>query len=106
MPVTPLEWELLLAVVLDVAARVETLSERAKEHGFDNRLLTRLMREGRVDATTEEAVGGALEPPADGADGSRGAGARPPRLDPPQAMGTRDEVERGGDGVPSGAVCG
>ena len=65
VPVTPLEWELLLAVVLDVAARVETLSQRAKEHGFDNRLLTRLMREGRVDATTEAAVWGALEPPAD-----------------------------------------
>ena len=61
VPVTPVEWELLLAVVLDVAARVETLRQRAREQGFDNRLLTRLMREGRVEATTEEAVWGALE---------------------------------------------
>ena len=64
VPVTPLEWELLLAVVLDVSARVETLRQRAQEQGLDNRLLTRLMREGRVDATTEEAVWGALEQPA------------------------------------------
>ena len=54
-----------MAVVPDGAGRVETLGRRAKEHGFDNRLLARLMREGRVDATTEEAVWGALEPPAD-----------------------------------------
>ena len=64
VPVTPVEWELLLAVVLGVAARVESLSRRALEQGFDNRLLTRLMREGRVDSTTEEAVWGALEQPA------------------------------------------
>ncbi len=61
VPVTPLEWELLLAVVLDVTARVESLRQRAKEQGFDNRLLTRLMREGHVDSKTEEAVWGALE---------------------------------------------
>lgn len=58
---TPLEWELLLAVVLDSPARVEVLRAHLREHGFDGRLLTRLLREGHVESATEEAVWAVLE---------------------------------------------
>ena len=54
---TPLEWELLLAVVLGNGARAEAIAERfAGTGGCDGRLLTRLMREGRVETETEEAI--------------------------------------------------
>lgn len=58
---TPLEWELLLAVVLDSTARIEALRTHMREHGFDGRLLTRLLREGHVASATEEAVWKHLE---------------------------------------------
>jgi hypothetical protein len=58
---TPLEWELLLAVVLDAPARIEVLRARMRDAGFDGRLLTRLLREGHVAAATEEAVWKHLE---------------------------------------------
>jgi hypothetical protein len=58
---TPLEWELLLAVVLDSAPRITALRVTMRERGFDGRLLTRLLREGHVDAATEEAVWAVLE---------------------------------------------
>ena len=61
VPTTPLEWELLLAVVLESAARIEVLRDHLRTHGFDNRLLTRLLREGHVGAATEEAVWRQLE---------------------------------------------
>ena len=61
---TPLEWELLFAVMLDSSSRIEALRTRMREHGFDNRLLTRLLREGHVPSATEEAVWAVLETPS------------------------------------------
>ncbi len=58
---TPAEWELMLAVVLGIQSRTELLGEHLREHGFDNRLLTRLLRESRVKRDTEEAVWAVLE---------------------------------------------
>jgi len=58
---TPLEWDLMLAVVLESRSRIEVLGEHLREHGFDNRLLTRLLREGRVERATEEAVWAVVE---------------------------------------------
>ncbi|MFA7250295.1 MAG: hypothetical protein WC273_11775 [Dehalococcoidia bacterium] len=58
---TPLEWELVLAVVLGAAGRVEALRERMVSEGYDSRLIVRLLREGRVAAHTEEAVWAVLE---------------------------------------------
>jgi hypothetical protein len=58
---TPLEWELLLSVVLDSASRVEALRACMRGRGFDGRLLTRLLREGHVESATEEAVWAVLE---------------------------------------------
>ena len=58
---TPLEWELLLAVVLGAAARLSALRDRLRDASYDGRLLTRLLREGRVQPATEEAVWAALE---------------------------------------------
>jgi hypothetical protein len=59
--VTPLEWELLLAVILGAAARLSALREQLRDASYDGRLLTRLLREGRVQPATEEAVWAALE---------------------------------------------
>ena len=59
--VMPLEWELLLAVLLDSSTRVEALRTLMRENGFDGRLLTRLLREGHVQPATEEAVWQQLE---------------------------------------------
>jgi hypothetical protein len=61
VPVLPLEWELMLAVVLEQRSRTEVLQGHFAEHGFDNRLLTRLLREGRVEKDTEEAVWAVVE---------------------------------------------
>lgn len=58
---TPLEWELLLAVVLDTQPRVEALRTCMRANGFDGRLLTRLLREGHVQSATEDAVWAVLE---------------------------------------------
>ena len=58
---TPPEWELLLAVVLGIGARVDQLRRYLREHGFDSRLIVRLLREGRVDRETEDAVWSVLE---------------------------------------------
>ena len=58
---TPLEWELVLAVVLGAASRVEVLRERMIADGYDSRLIVRLLREGRVASHTEEAVWAILE---------------------------------------------
>ena len=58
---TPLEWELLLAVVLGNDARAAAIGERLRPEGHDGRLLIRLMREGHVGAETEEAVWKHLE---------------------------------------------
>lgn len=62
---TPLEWELLLGVVLGATSRVREVGSRLRERGADGRLLTRLMREGHVKASTEEAVWAVLEHGAD-----------------------------------------
>ena len=64
--VTPLEWELLVATVLNAKPRVETLSAHLRAEGSDGRLLTRLMREGHVQPETEEAVWAALEQDSNG----------------------------------------
>jgi hypothetical protein len=58
---TPLEWELLLAVVLDTGPRIEALRPVMRDRGYDGRLLTRLLREGHVESATEEAVWAVLE---------------------------------------------
>ena len=59
---TPLEWELLLAVVLDNQQRTEAIRDHVAEHdSCDGRLLTRLMREGHVESETEEAVWALIE---------------------------------------------
>ncbi|MEX2228163.1 MAG: hypothetical protein WEB13_00860 [Dehalococcoidia bacterium] len=58
---TPLEWELVLAVVLGAHARQEALRDRMRAHGYDSRLIVRLLREGRVTHETEEAVWSVLE---------------------------------------------
>lgn len=59
--VAPLEWELLLAHVLGMQQRIEDLLPVLRRRGFDGRLLTRLMREGRVSRDTEEGVWALLE---------------------------------------------
>jgi len=59
--VTPLEWELLLAVILDAGPRLSALRDQLRDATYDGRLLTRLLREGRVQPATEEAVWAALE---------------------------------------------
>ena len=58
---TPLEWELILAVCLGYHSRIEAIRERMREVGYDSRLVVRLLREGRVQPATEEAVWAVLE---------------------------------------------
>jgi hypothetical protein len=58
---TPPEWELLLAVVLGIGERVDRLCGHLRTRGFDSRLIVRLLREGRVDRETEDAVWSVLE---------------------------------------------
>lgn len=58
---TPLEWELVVAVVLGATPRIDALSARMLEGGYDSRLIVRLLREGRVEAHTEEALWAVLE---------------------------------------------
>jgi hypothetical protein len=58
---TPPEWELMLAVVLGIGERIEQLRQHLRTQGFDSRLVVRLLREGRVDRETEEAVWSVLE---------------------------------------------
>lgn len=58
---TPLEWELLLAVVLGARMRTLALREHLRANSYDGRLLTRLLREGHVQPETEEAVWAVLE---------------------------------------------
>jgi len=58
---TPLEWELILSVCLGYHARVDAIRERMREVGYDSRLVVRLLREGRVQPATEEAVWAVLE---------------------------------------------
>lgn len=59
--VSPLEWELLLACILGMRQRLDELLPVLRTRGHDGRLLTRLMREGRVHRETEEAVWALLE---------------------------------------------
>ncbi len=58
---TPLEWELLLAVVLGNDERASAIGDHLRAHSHDGRLLIRLMREGHVGSETEEAVWKLLE---------------------------------------------
>ncbi len=58
---TPLEWELLLAVVLDNTERAAKIARVLRGRSWDGRLLTRLTREGHVSSSTEEAVWQLLE---------------------------------------------
>jgi hypothetical protein len=62
---TPLEWELILAVCLGAHSRLEALRAAMIDRGYDTRLIVRLLREGRVEPSTEEAVWAVLERPAD-----------------------------------------
>lgn len=61
---TPLEWELILAVCLGSTARIQLLREFLMERGYDTRLMVRLLREGRVDPSTEETVWSVMERPS------------------------------------------
>ena len=61
VPATPLEWEFLLAVILGAQTRLTTLVNHLKGSSYDGRLLTRLLREGRVQTETEDSVWLALE---------------------------------------------
>ena len=58
---TPLEWELLLSVVLDNMDRATEIARVLRGRGWDGRLITRLTREGHVHTATEEAVWQLLE---------------------------------------------
>jgi hypothetical protein len=58
---TPLEWELILAVVLGGTGRIAAIRARMIDTGYDSRLVVRLLREGRVAPETEEAVWAVLE---------------------------------------------
>lgn len=58
---TPLEWELLLAVVLGNNDRATAIGDHLRDSGHDGRLLIRLMREGHVGVDSEEAVWKHLE---------------------------------------------
>lgn len=60
---TPLEWELVLAVVLAASQRIDAVGQRMLDSGYDSRLVVRLLREGRVARHTEEAVWAVLEHP-------------------------------------------
>ena len=60
---TPLEWELVLGVVLGASQRVDAVAQRMISAGYDSRLVVRLLREGRVARHTEEAVWAILEHP-------------------------------------------
>ncbi len=60
---TPLEWELILAVCLGADERVQALRAHMLAHDYDTRLVVRLLREGRVEEATEEAVWSVLERP-------------------------------------------
>ncbi len=60
---TPLEWELLLAVVLGAEERAAALIDVMSERPADGRLITRLLREGHVEPATEELVWAAIEHP-------------------------------------------
>jgi hypothetical protein len=59
--VTPLEWELLLAVVLSARDRADALVAALADRPADGRLMTRLLREGHVEPATEELVWAAIE---------------------------------------------
>ena len=89
---TPLEWELLLAVVLDNTERASEIARVLRGREWDGRLLTRLMREGHVHAATEQAVWQLLE---------QGG----PRLAPAARARTGDESAADGESVldPDGA---
>ena len=58
---TPLEWEVILAVCLGAHERVQALRRVMVSRGYDSRLVVRLLREGRVEPATEEAVWAVLE---------------------------------------------
>ena len=83
---TPLEWELLLAGVLDNGDRASEIARVLRGRGWDGRLITRLTREGHVHAATEEAVWQLLE---------NGG----PSLAPPARSGQGGSAEAAGDGT-------
>ena len=58
-------WELILAVCLGAQDRIHALRTRMLTAGYDTRLVVRLLREGRVEQATEEAVWAVLERPED-----------------------------------------
>jgi len=62
---TPLEWELILAVCLGAEERIQSLRTHMLANEYDTRLVVRLLREGRVEESTEEAVWSVLERPAE-----------------------------------------
>lgn len=79
---TPLEWELLLAVVLDNATRADEIASVLRGRGWDGRLITRLTREGHVRTATEEAVWQLLENGGPHLASAARSGDAGPALDP------------------------
>ena len=61
VPCSTTEWELVLAVVTGARDRSDLLGRHLRTEGFDSRLVVRLLREGRVERETEEAVWSILE---------------------------------------------
>lgn len=58
---TPIEWELLVAILTEKEDLIDLLKNILKRRGYDGRLVVRLLREGRVDQETEETVWKILE---------------------------------------------
>jgi len=58
---TPLEWELLVAILTGKDDLIDLLKNILRRRGYDGRLVVRLLREGRVDQETEETVWKILE---------------------------------------------
>ena len=58
---TPIEWELLVAILTEKRESIDLLKKILSRRGYDSRLVVRLLREGRVDQETEENVWKTLE---------------------------------------------
>lgn len=58
---TPIEWELLVAILTEKEDLIDLLKKTLNRRGYDGRLVVRLLREGRVDQETEDSVWKTLE---------------------------------------------
>tara|TARA_B100000029_G_scaffold472734_1_gene513506 strand:- start:2269 stop:2847 length:579 start_codon:yes stop_codon:yes gene_type:complete len=58
---TPIEWELLVAILTEKEDFIDLLKKTLNRRGYDSRLVVRLLREGRVEPETEDNVWKILE---------------------------------------------